>query len=223
MSANESKVPTGLNRAYARLSEKGKAALFGNFRGDLTMPELLRGLALLEAQGGVSPVGETATGAHIFDVDLPEIMLAMNHLDNVVRRPISRARAAEVLWRTERVLDEIRKEAPAAALGEAELLLNEADLLLNAEEGGRSDYRDSWEAANKALALAAQAECDALGERAGRLAEEVRLVDAFAQRIVSAHAVGGFAGGVLLRGIIKELEPRKAESSRGRGKGYERR
>lgn len=208
-------------QVHVSLTEKGKAALFGNFRGEINMPELLRGVSLLGARGELAPTGQTASGGAIYTIGAMEVKRVVDFLDKEVGRRITRGRAMSALWRAEKEVERIEKESPGVDLSAAQVSLNEADLILNGENEAESfDFREGWEKAEEAISLAAEAELEFLGQKAAELCEEQGRSDV-EEKIRTAYGeVGGLEGALQLRRLIAELQP---PAPAFRGKGYERR
>ncbi len=209
-------------QVHVTLTEKGKAALFGNFRAELNMPELLRGVALLGSRGEFAPSGQNAGGAAIYTIGPREVKRVIGFLDGEVGRHITRGRAMAALWRAEKEIERIEKESPGVDLSEAQVSLNEADLILNGEGEAESfDFREGWERAEEALSLAAAAELEFLGQMASELCEKQNRGEDVRERIRQAYGeVGGLEGALQLRRLIAELQPPVPAY---RGRGYEHR
>ena len=208
-------------RAFANLTEKGKIALFGKYRKDITKWELLRGLSLLEVRGEVTPEAELEDGTLAYKVGPMEIKKVIDFLDEEGRM-ITRQRAMAALWSATQEIERIEKESPDVNLSAAQVSLNEADLVLNGEsESENFDYREGWEKAHEALDLAAAAELESLGQKAAELFEEGNYGLDVEDRIRSAYGeVGGLEGALQLRRLIDELKP---PAPVFRGRGHERR
>ena len=209
-------------RAFANLTEKGKIALFGKYRKDITKWELLRGLSLLEVRGEVTPEAELDGGTLAYEVGPAEVKRVVDFLDYEEKRMIPRDRAMAALWSSTQEIERIEKESPDVNLSAAQVSLNEADLVLNGEsESENFDYREGWERAHEALDLAAAAELESLGQRAAELFEEGNYGLDVEDRIRSAYGeVGGLEGAIQLRRLIAELKP---PAPVFRGRGHERR
>lgn len=209
-------------QVHVTLTEKGKAALFGNFRAELNMPELLRGVALLGLRGEFAPSGQNASGGAIYTIGPAEIKRVVDFLDKEVGRRITRGRAMSALWRAEKEVERIEKESPGVDLSTAQVSLNEADLILNGENEAESfDFREGWEKAEEAISLAAEAELEFLGQKAAELCEEQGRGADVEEKIRQAYGeVGGLEGALQLRRLIAELQP---PTLAYRGRGYERR
>ncbi len=209
-------------KVYMNLTVKGKAALSGNFRGEISFNELLDGVSMLGARGELSSSGLTSGGVPVYEVGPREIKQAVDFLDKEVGRRITRGRAMSALWRAEKEIERIEKEAPGVDLSGAQVSLNEADLILNGEGEAESfDFREGWAKAEEAISFAATAELEFLGQRAAELFEEQGCGLDVEDRIRAAYGeVGGLEGALQLRRLIAELQPPVPAF---RGRGHERR